>query len=336
MQGNSSIRSKLTSTSNDSGDVGLVSPAERPNGNRRKQMAGSALGEANQSIGRSCCACDKLIQDKYVLRACNKFWHEQCLKCDRCHERLIDLGSSLYEKAEMKLCRQDYHDLFGHRAMCSVCDKTIFASEMVMRAKANVYHLECFACQLCGLRFCVGERFYLCENKIVCQFDYDEHIVPIEKSLFNWDQQQQQQQLLQTHYQALDHDAQPNGGAYEGERRRALTTTVSPIAQCPSPAIGATCSSSLAIEGAQSAGDCGAVWSEPEGAHCALADPDQCHRCADDGDDDNTHRTGACFLDEKQNREEKSLADCEQPDTLSAAEEMVAGHHEKDQEAEKD
>lgn len=34
-------------------------------------------------------------------------------------------------------------------------------------------------------RFCVGERFYLCENKIVCQYDYEEHILPLEKSIVN-------------------------------------------------------------------------------------------------------------------------------------------------------
>lgn len=32
-------------------------------------------------------------------------------------------------------------------------------------------------------RFCVGDRFYLWENKVVCQFDYEEHILPIQNSL---------------------------------------------------------------------------------------------------------------------------------------------------------
>ncbi|KAJ8944298.1 hypothetical protein NQ318_021227 [Aromia moschata] len=48
---------------------------------------------------------------------------------------------------------------------------------MVMRAKNNVYHLECFACQQCNHRFCVGDRFYLCENKILCEYDYEERLV---------------------------------------------------------------------------------------------------------------------------------------------------------------
>lgn len=32
-------------------------------------------------------------------------------------------------------------------------------------------------------RFCVGDRFYLCENKVVCQYDFEEHILPIQKSI---------------------------------------------------------------------------------------------------------------------------------------------------------
>lgn len=121
--------------------------------------------------------------DKYLLSACDKFWHESCLKCDRCEAKLGELGSSLYCKSSMVLCRQDYLEIFGQTAICSVCEKLIYASEMVMRAKQNVYHLECFACQLCGQRFCVEDRFYLFENKIVCQYDFEEHISPIQKSL---------------------------------------------------------------------------------------------------------------------------------------------------------
>ena len=37
----------------------------------------------------------------------------------------------------------------------------------VMRARSNVYHLECFACQECGHRFCVGDQFFLHDNKVM-------------------------------------------------------------------------------------------------------------------------------------------------------------------------
>jgi len=42
--------------------------------------------------------------------------------------------------------------LFGTTGYCSACSKMIPSFEMVMRAKDNVYHLECFACQQCSHR----------------------------------------------------------------------------------------------------------------------------------------------------------------------------------------
>ncbi|KAA8580408.1 hypothetical protein FQN60_005943, partial [Etheostoma spectabile] len=43
--------------------------------------------------------------------------------------------------------------LFGVTGNCAACSKLIPAFEMVMRAKENVYHLDCFACQLCNQRY---------------------------------------------------------------------------------------------------------------------------------------------------------------------------------------
>ncbi|RWS26865.1 LIM domain only protein 3-like protein [Leptotrombidium deliense] len=80
---------------------------------------------------------------------------------------------------EINVCR-----LFGNTGICSACSKTIPAFEMVMRAKGHNYHLECFACQKCSQRFCVGDRFYLFENKIVCELDYEE-IISRNASLSN-------------------------------------------------------------------------------------------------------------------------------------------------------
>ena len=67
--------------------------------------------------------------------------------------------------------------MFGSTGYCSACKKIIPAFEMVMRARANVYHLECFACQECGHRFCVGDQFFLHDNKILCGPDYEERMV---------------------------------------------------------------------------------------------------------------------------------------------------------------
>lgn len=126
---------------------------------------------------QKCAGCGKVISERYLLKAMDLFWHEDCLKCGCCDCRLGEVGSTLYTKANLILCKRDYLRLFGHTGHCAACTKVIPAFEMVMRARHNVYHLECFACQQCSHRFCVGDRFYLCENKILCEYDYEERLV---------------------------------------------------------------------------------------------------------------------------------------------------------------
>lgn len=48
--------------------------------------------------------------------------------------------------------------LFGNTGMCAACNKVIPAFEMVMRARNNVYHLECFACQQCNHRYALTKH----------------------------------------------------------------------------------------------------------------------------------------------------------------------------------
>lgn len=99
-----------------------------------------------------CAGCGKNIQDRYLLRALDQLWHEDCLKCGCCDCRLGEVGSTLYTKGNLMLCKRDYLRLFGNTGYCAACNKVIPAFEMVMRAKNNVYHLECFACQQCNHR----------------------------------------------------------------------------------------------------------------------------------------------------------------------------------------
>ncbi|KAK8385844.1 hypothetical protein O3P69_016546 [Scylla paramamosain] len=139
------------------------------------RMAGVEVGKTTGS--HECGGCGKRINDRYLLKAVDLYWHEDCLKCGCCDCRLGEVGSTLYKKANLLLCKRDYLRLFGTTGHCSACNKVIPAFEMVMRAKTNVYHLECFACQQCNHRFCVGDRFYLCDNKILCEYDYEERMV---------------------------------------------------------------------------------------------------------------------------------------------------------------
>ncbi|XP_006817234.1 LIM domain only protein 3-like isoform X2 [Saccoglossus kowalevskii] len=123
---------------------------------------------------RNCAGCKKKIKDRYLLKALEQYWHEDCLKCACCDCRLGEVGSTLYIKANLMLCKRDYLRLFGTTGYCAACAKVIPAFEMVMRARDNVYHLECFACQQCNHRFCVGDKFYLRNNKILCEEDYED------------------------------------------------------------------------------------------------------------------------------------------------------------------
>ncbi|XP_029666849.1 LIM domain only protein 3-like [Formica exsecta] len=131
----------------------------------------------NGATQQECAGCGKTITERYLLKALDMYWHEDCLKCGCCDCRLGEVGSTLYTKANLILCKRDYLRLFGNTGHCAACSKVIPAFEMVMRARTNVYHLECFACQQCNHRFCVGDRFYLCDNKILCEYDYEERLV---------------------------------------------------------------------------------------------------------------------------------------------------------------
>lgn len=116
-----------------------------------------------------CAGCLKPIKERYLLVALDKQWHEDCLKCACCDCRLGEVGSSLFTHSGKILCRRDFQRIFGQHGHCAVCKKSIPPYEMVMRANENAYHMDCFACQQCQYRFCVGDRFHLTDKlKIIC------------------------------------------------------------------------------------------------------------------------------------------------------------------------
>lgn len=170
------------------------------NGHQQGVQNGIQQQQQQPQQQQLCAGCKKHIQDRFLLRALDLLWHEDCLKCGCCDCRLGEVGSTLYTKGNLMLCKRDYLRLFGNTGFCAACNKVIPAFEMVMRARNNVYHLECFACQQCNHRFCVGDKFYLCENKILCEYDYEERLVfasmanhPMLKRQIGQGGQQQQQ-----------------------------------------------------------------------------------------------------------------------------------------------
>ncbi|KAL2102196.1 hypothetical protein ACEWY4_001364 [Coilia grayii] len=67
---------------------------------------------------KGCAGCNRKIKDRYLLKALDKYWHEDCLKCACCDCRLGEVGSTLYTKANLILCRRDYL-----RAVCFLIEK---------------------------------------------------------------------------------------------------------------------------------------------------------------------------------------------------------------------
>ena len=57
---------------------------------------------------------------------------------------------------------------------CGSCNGSIPPSDIVRRAQDNVYHMECFACIICGRKLDTGDEFYLMEDKkLLCKVDYE-------------------------------------------------------------------------------------------------------------------------------------------------------------------
>lgn len=145
----------------------------------------SIAQQTTQKGDNICAACQKPIRERYLLVALDKQWHEDCLKCACCDCRLGEVGSSLFTQADKILCRRDFLRIFGQAGHCAACKKSIPPYELVMRANENAYHMDCFACQQCQYRFCVGDRFHLNKaHRIICILCHSE---------------QQQQQRVQYH-----------------------------------------------------------------------------------------------------------------------------------------
>uniref|UniRef100_A0A8C7WVW0 LIM domain only 4a n=1 Tax=Oryzias sinensis TaxID=183150 RepID=A0A8C7WVW0_9TELE len=123
------------------------------------------------AAGRSCGGCGGRILDRFLLFSMERYWHTRCLRCSCCHAPLGEFSSTCYSKGGMILCKNDYIRLFGHSGACSACGQSIPASEMVMRAQGNVYHLKCFTCATCRNRLVPGDRFHYINGTIFCEHD---------------------------------------------------------------------------------------------------------------------------------------------------------------------
>uniref|UniRef100_A0A8D0G2H8 LIM homeobox 2 n=1 Tax=Sphenodon punctatus TaxID=8508 RepID=A0A8D0G2H8_SPHPU len=118
-----------------------------------------------------CAGCGGKISDRYYLLAVDKQWHMRCLKCCECK---LNLESELtcFSKDGSIYCKEDYYRRFSVQR-CARCHLGISASEMVMRARELVYHLNCFTCTTCSKMLTTGDHFGMKDNLVYCRLHFE-------------------------------------------------------------------------------------------------------------------------------------------------------------------
>ncbi|XP_036385420.1 LIM/homeobox protein Lhx2-like isoform X2 [Megalops cyprinoides] len=118
-----------------------------------------------------CAGCGGKISDRYYLLAVDKQWHMRCLKCSECK---LNLESELtcFSKDGSIYCKEDYYRRFSVQR-CARCHLGISASEMVMRARDLVYHLNCFTCTTCSKMLTTGDHFGMKDSLVYCRVHFE-------------------------------------------------------------------------------------------------------------------------------------------------------------------
>nr|KAF6366348.1 ISL LIM homeobox 1 [Pipistrellus kuhlii] len=118
-----------------------------------------------------CVGCGNQIHDQYILRVSPDLeWHAACLKCAECNQYL-DESCTCFVRDGKTYCKRDYIRLYGIK--CAKCSIGFSKNDFVMRARAKVYHIECFRCVACSRQLIPGDEFALREDGLFCRADHD-------------------------------------------------------------------------------------------------------------------------------------------------------------------
>uniref|UniRef100_A0A3B3ZVM5 Uncharacterized protein n=1 Tax=Periophthalmus magnuspinnatus TaxID=409849 RepID=A0A3B3ZVM5_9GOBI len=124
-----------------------------------------------------CVGCGSQILDPYILRVSPDLeWHASCLRCAECGQYL-DETCTCFVRDGRTFCRRDYARLFGIK--CAKCNGRIRSDALVLRARGDVYHVECFRCSVCGRLPLPGDEVTVRGEELLCP----EHEAPEEESL---------------------------------------------------------------------------------------------------------------------------------------------------------
>ncbi|KAI4473326.1 hypothetical protein M0804_015392 [Polistes exclamans] len=118
-----------------------------------------------------CAGCGRTITDKYVMRVMERNYHEECLSCAAC---AAPLSQSCFIRDLKFYCRSDYERIFSVK--CARCMEKISCSEMVMRVAGLIFHMECFACCMCGQPLQRGAHYILRQGQPICLQDLEHEL----------------------------------------------------------------------------------------------------------------------------------------------------------------
>ncbi|CAL4115997.1 unnamed protein product, partial [Meganyctiphanes norvegica] len=150
------------SPGSDGGSTGVGSPAGTGG-------VGSGSG-SDSTVEAFCAGCQGRIVDRFYLMAVEKKWHAGCLRCSICTIKL-DAQNTCFARDGHIFCRDDYQRMFGIRR-CARCMENIGSSELVMRAREFVYHVQCFNCVHCNIQLAKGDHFGMNGQHIFCKDHY--------------------------------------------------------------------------------------------------------------------------------------------------------------------
>lgn len=96
-------------------------------------------------------------------------------RCSECDD-LLGQERTCFIKNGRIYCREDYAKLVRDSVKCAKCFRIISPSDWVRKAGSSVYHLACFACDLCQRQLSTGEQFTIdtqsSESKLLCKLHF--------------------------------------------------------------------------------------------------------------------------------------------------------------------
>jgi len=91
-------------------DTALTSPSGDidPEASAAAALVGGHSSSSGRAATTTCYGCGRPIKDRWLLSAVDRSWHENCLRCSYCQCALAAVGSTLFARADLLLCRRDY------------------------------------------------------------------------------------------------------------------------------------------------------------------------------------------------------------------------------------